>query len=624
MTPTTLPPQELSKPPIATAGIFDQIIDFTGSTRDFSALLLASAFSTGLIQQGVIFTFDPVAGEPAIQGALPPLATGDRPERFQSLLSATWEDGKPSRTMIIPRDKLFGGKQQKPATGLKPLSEKSRTFMAFEMAPGRQNEMPAFRMNLEILGALWRSFEKRAALTPSEQDTGILAPVLAILSVVNSSARFQKSAISFCNELCSRFGCDRVSLGFLSGRSIKLAAMSHTEKLTRGLPLLQAVEQAMEECLDQDVEITYPDTSGNDFVHRAAMELSTKFGSGCIVNVPLRYLKKPIAVVTLERLSPQPPAPHDLKLLRLVADLATPRLAELRQNDRWFGARMATRTREVLAAALGSRHTWAKLAAILCLATIIFFSVFPGQYRVEATFVTQPMEKRVVAAPFDGYLQQAHVRPGDRLTARENVLAELETGELRSSLAMKKAEMRGHERDAAAARRENKLAEAQAAEARMEQCLAECELLKEKIDQARVKTTLSGVVLTGDWSKKAGAPVKQGDTLFEVAPLGNMEADLYVPDEQISDVAVGQCGSLAAAGRPDEKVGFEVVRITPMAELVKQKNVFRVHVRLRNPPEWMLPGLEGVAKIDIEERLLIDIWSRRAVNWVKMKLWAWW
>ncbi len=57
------------------------------------------------------------------------------------------------------------------------------------------------------------------------------------------------------------------------------------------------------------------------------------------------------------------------------------------------------------------------------------------------------------------------------------------------------------------------------------------------------------------------------------------------------------------------------------AELVKQKNVFRVQVRLIDPPGWLRPGIEGVAKIEAGERLLVDIWTRRAVNWVRMKLW---
>lgn len=115
--------------------------------------------------------------------------------------------------------------------------------------------------------------------------------------------------------------------------------------------------------------------------------------------------------------------------------------------------------------------------------------------------------------------------------------------------------------------------------------------------------------------------MKQGEALFEIAPLADMEADLYVEEDDISDIRVGQEGELAPAGRPDAKIRFRIVRITPMAELVKQKNVFRVQAKLESPPSWLRPGVEGVAKIDVDERLLVDIWTRRALNWVRMKLW---
>jgi len=35
----------------------------------------------------------------------------------------------------------------------------------------------------------------------------------------------------------------------------------------------------------------------------------------------------------------------------------------------------------------------------------------------------------------------------------------------------------------------------------------------------------------------------------------------------------------------------------------------------------MRPGMEGVAKISIDRRHLVWIWTRRLVNWVRMKLW---
>ena len=89
----------------------------------------------------------------------------------------------------------------------------------------------------------------------------------------------------------------------------------------------------------------------------------------------------------------------------------------------------------------------------------------------------------------------------------------------------------------------------------------------------------------------------------------------------IADAREGMAGELATAGRPDEKIRFTIVRITPVAELAKQKNVFRARAELVDPPDWLRPGMEGVAKVEAGERHHVWIWTRRAVNWVRMKLW---
>lgn len=605
-------------PQVASSELFDALLAFTGTEIDFATLLLASVFSNRLLLQTVIFQWEGEAAPPKVRSSFPPLAAGARLDWLQAVV-----DSLPisdSHTKIIPRNRLPGGRSLPTKLGVKSLDADGGDYLAFEMKHQSQVELPAFMMNLDMLGALWRSFKQRVR----REDADALAPAVSLLSAVNPYKQFHKYTMSLCNETASRFGCDRVSLGILKGRYVRVAAISHTEKFAKGMDLVQSIEAAMEECLDQDAEVVFPDPPGSTFVTRAAAELSGRFDGHCIVSVPIRDGEIPAAVLTLERSSPIPPGLGDIRLLRLAADLVAPRLLELHTKSRWFGARFALWLREKLGAVLGPKHTWAKLAALLCMGAILFFIFARGTYSVEGTFVTKPVEQRVVAAPYDGFIAEVNVRPGEKVEAGATLMAELETAELTSELAMKKAEMSAHLKDAALARRENKFAEAQAAEARAEQAEAECDLLADKLDKAKLYSPLTGVVLSGDLTTRVGAPVKLGETLFEIAPVTEMEADLYVPEDEIADVAEGQTGELVAAGRPDEKIRFEVVRITPLAELVKQQNVFRVRVRLIDAPAWMLPGLEGVAKVGVEERLLARIWSRRAVNWVKMKLWRWW
>ena len=125
----------------------------------------------------------------------------------------------------------------------------------------------------------------------------------------------------------------------------------------------------------------------------------------------------------------------------------------------------------------------------------------------------------------------------------------------------------------------------------------------------------------GDLESQIGSPVKTGEVLFEVARPGSLRAELSVPEDLIADVTEGMKGELAAATHPDRKVGFVVERINPVAEVVSQRNVFKVRVRLAETADWMRPGMEGLAKVHIDERAYGWIWTRRLVNWVRMKLW---
>jgi hypothetical protein len=42
------------------------------------------------------------------------------------------------------------------------------------------------------------------------------------------------------------------------------------------------------------------------------------------------------------------------------------------------------------------------------------------------------------------------------------------------------------------------------------------------------------------------------------------------------------------------------------------------------PISDLRPGMEGIAKVNVDERRLVSIWTRKIVLWGRMKLWSWW
>ncbi|MHC4463778.1 MAG: efflux RND transporter periplasmic adaptor subunit, partial [Planctomycetota bacterium] len=270
---------------------------------------------------------------------------------------------------------------------------------------------------------------------------------------------------------------------------------------------------------------------------------------------------------------------------------------------------------------VGPTHTWAKIWAVLGFAAVLFLIFGKGQYRVKSPFILEAMYQQVVPAPFDGYITSVDVEVGQSVQANESLLGKLDSSELRLRLAAAKAEKHGYLKQASAYMRDGETAQAQIARANADKASAEIDLLSYMINQASLISPTSGTVVKGDLKREIGAPVKTGDILFEVAPLDSLRAELLVPEAEIFDVEVGQEGFLATASYPAQRIKFTVERINPMAEVIEQRNVFRVRVRLLEVHMWMRPGMKGVAKVSVGKRHYVWIWTRKIINWIRMKLW---
>ncbi len=448
-----------------------------------------------------------------------------------------------------------------------------------------------------------------------------LHQALETLSAVNREHRFTSATMAFCNEVASRWQCDRVSIGFLKGRYVQLRAMSHTESFSRKMQVVQDIESAMEECLDQDVEILSPASKECTYVHRATDQLAKRHGPLAVLSLPLRWQGKVMAVLTLERPAEGVFSPGEIETIRLACELCTARLANLYEYDRGILATIAVKLRKYVGVLVGTRYTWVKIVTILCLAAILFLIFARGEFRPKAPFTLEATHQQVIPAPFDGYIKGVDVEIGDTVEGGTTVLGSLDTAELRLSLAASKAEKAGYLKQASAAMRDGETAKAQIAQADADRAQAQIELLEYQISQASLVSPLGGVVVKGDLKRQIGAPVKTGDVLFEVCPLEALRAQLLVSEEEIYDINVGQEGVLATASYPGQQIRFVVERINPIAEVVNQRNVFKVRVQLLETYSWMRPGMEGVAKVSVGQRRYAWIWTRKIVNWIRMQLW---
>ena len=599
-------------------GPSDQPVTSQGALGGFFTELLALQCRCCRAKCGAVLQLDggssfrPVALYPSAQ------IDQEQPQWLRSSAAAAGRASSPGAATVVPID---GDPQAHAVTVPLQIAGHDRLLATLLVKGTDKTILEGARQLLELTALLVGMTQEH--LSQHGQDTALrkLHGALEVLAGLNRQSRFRGVAMAFCNEMASQWQCERVSLGLLKGRYVQVKAMSHAEHFSRKMRLVQDMEAVMEECLDQDCDVIYPAAADATYIARAAGEVSEHHGVKALMSLPLRQDGRPAAVVTLERVGNQTFTNEQTEAIRLACDLCAPRLLNLHHYDRWFGARMAANARRGLALVLGAQHTWTKLAVLGGFALMLFLVFAKGWYKVKAPFVFEAVSQYKIAAPFDGFIKGVDVEVGDSIVESQTALAELDTAELRLQWASAKAEQAGYLKQADAAMRDGKTAEAQIAQANADKAQAQMDLLSYRIGQARILSPVTGTLVTGDLKRQIGAPVETGKLLFEVAPLDSLRAELYVSEDEVSDVAVGQQGFLATATYPGDRIGFVVERVNPAAEVVNNRNVFKVRAKLSENRSWMRPGMEGVAKVTIEKRHYAWIWTRKVVNWVRMKLW---
>ena len=155
------------------------------------------------------------------------------------------------------------------------------------------------------------------------------------------------------------------------------------------------------------------------------------------------------------------------------------------------------------------------------------------------------------------------------------------------------------------------------------QAEAEISLIDEQLARTQLDAPFDGVITSGDLSQAIGAAVVRGETLMRVVPADGFRVVLRVEERRISDIAAGQSGSLVVTALPNKSFPLTVEQVTPVAEYGDGRTTFRVDARLSEDIGELQPGMEGVAKIDIGEKRLIQIWTQPMVDWARLRMWYW-
>ncbi len=458
----------------------------------------------------------------------------------------------------------------------------------------------------------------RASPTPP----GSSSAALPLLALALKHADLTAAANAVLSELAGRLGCDRISLGLCrrgANVRLELVAVSNGAQHHERQNAVRALLAAMQEAIDQASEVDAPAGDHAPLLARlAAMALHRADDGLCILTLPIFCDDSAAGALVFERRLPM--ADADRQLARDVAAFVGPLLAQKFRTTGALPRRLLNAWRgDQAAAAPGAVATW-KLALALSSLVVALAAFWPAHYRVLAPARIDGSVQRVIAAPVDGFLRSAGVRPGETVKAGQ-VLATLDDREATLEFdkwAAEAAQLEKQYRDALA--REDAAAIV-IGRSKLEQAQAQVELARGQLERTKLLAPFDGVLISGDLSASIGMPVRRGQELMTMAPPQAWRLVAEVEEHDIGELRVGHAGHALFAALADEPVPFTVTRIAPMAQTLGGRNVFEVEGRFETQAAGFKPGLRGVARVDVEERQLGLIWWQRVQHGARRVLW---
>lgn len=463
----------------------------------------------------------------------------------------------------------------------------------------------------------------RNLLSTVSQDNQRQNIVIDSIAHVLGERDFEHAALRFVNLMGQYSQAERVVLGFVKNTELEIHSESDSSGHSKKHELVKLTTQAMQEATDQQESILWPERDELNQVSHAHSKLSGAKAQRALMTIPLVDKETCYGAVLFDRPADQPFSKEEQLTAEALSNFVGVVLEEKRQSCLPLYAYVSRSFKNQLSLLLGPGHLGRKITLFSLVFISLFFSFMPGSYKISADAVIEGAELRSIVAPYDGYLQNATLRAGDTVK-KDTVLAELDTRESRLQLmswVSQEATSRRKYEDALA---KSERARVQISHAQRKRAQAEIELLEYQISQAVMQAPFDALIVTGDLSQRIGALVRQGDVLFELSPSNDFRLAMYVDEFRINDIRQAQTGQLVLAALPDKKFPFTVTRINPMAEALEGSTVYRIEAAFENSEALLRVGLEGVAQVYVDERLLISIWTRSMIDWMKLQLWRFW
>ncbi len=414
------------------------------------------------------------------------------------------------------------------------------------------------------------------------------------------------------------FPNSRIAIGFRnrSQKNCRLIAIEGIAGFDRHSPLSTALETLMNDLIQGDSEIIWT-PSHDQTANLNAASVASRLGSECqsIFGIPMRNRDATVvgAIVLLDS-AIDGLNPERMAFLQAAAPSIACALSVAERNEKSHFMRALSRL----------QHSWLgrwKLAIAVSLVAVGIGLCLPLTYKISCPIMIEPIHRRYVAAPFEGTLERALVKPGE-IVRKGDLIARMDDREIRWKRASMLADQNQAQKKRDAAQAGHSYADQQIAQLEIDRLNIELQLLDDRVANLEITSPIDGMVTSGDLARVEGAPLAIGQTMFEIAPMDRMIAEVSIADHEIAYAKAGQAVEIQLDSYPGKSWNANIIKVRPRAEIRDSLNVFVAEVELENQGELLRPGMKGHAKIHSDARPYGWILFHQPIEYVVKKL-AW-
>lgn len=445
-----------------------------------------------------------------------------------------------------------------------------------------------------------------------------------IVAVVEAEG-FAVAAQAAVSDLALRYHADRVAFGLFRGDQMRVQAISNVSEFKKSIRDVRLIEAAMNEAVDQEAALVWPTPAQEEAAPLclAHAEMDRVLGGASLFTVPMYDGDQVYAAMLFERHDDRPFLPDELDLIEATVTVIAPILKEKQANDAWIGLKVARAAKIQLKRLIGPQFFLRKLIVLGLVLTLLTLLLGRQMAVVAASATVEGRTQRVITASFDGFIAEALAREGDVVQAGETLVRlddrDLALERLRLVTAAQQERL---ELDKAIATRDR--AQTAIREARIRQAEAQIKLIDSQLDRVQLRAPFDGLVISGDLNQSIGASVSKGEPLMTVAPLDDFRVVLAVDESRINDLVAGQTAWLRLTALPDQVFAAHISDVQPVARYGDGKTTYRVVALLDQSAPELQHGMQGVARVEVEERSLWSVWLTPMFDRLRLLLWSWW